>query len=219
LQTTFTLLLKDDRIKKNLVRFVLITDNQSIKAIDTKTGEQIETNIESLTDHVTFFLPLAGMEKYATAEENDADVKAAVQMAKLYDEIKKTNPTDTPEQVHQLNVFLSRLLFCFFAEDTGIFSDKLFTRAPRVRFNCAPRTFHPPPFPPSQRHVHLPIGIIPLAFAALMIRHRLMAQSLRTQVTPLVTCVQDTQTRRGLADFLFSLRHSQRGTSRREATL
>lgn len=50
-------------------------------------------------------------------------------MAKLFDEIKKDNPDESPEFVHGLNVFLSRLLFCFFAEDTNIFDENQFTKA------------------------------------------------------------------------------------------
>ena len=67
------------------------------------------------------------MEKAQHQNENPADVKAAERMAKLYDEIKKDNSTKTQEEVHNLNVFLSRLLFCFFAEDTGIFDKGQFT--------------------------------------------------------------------------------------------
>jgi hypothetical protein len=69
------------------------------------------------------------MEKAQHQSENPADVKASEKMAKLYDEIKKDNPTKTEAEVHSLNVFLSRLLFCFFAEDTGIFEKGQFTNA------------------------------------------------------------------------------------------
>lgn len=111
-------------------RFVILTDYQTILAYDTKTKEDLATTIQELIKDYAFFLPLAGMEKTQYAEENPADVKAAEKMAKLFDEIKKNNPTDTPEAVHDLNVFLSRLLFCFFAEDTQIFpEDNLFTRS------------------------------------------------------------------------------------------
>ena len=118
---------KDLRVNKNQIRFIMVTDYKTIIAIDTKTTERIETPIIDLLNHATFFLPLAGMETYTAPVENEADVKAAVQMAKLFDEIKKSNPTETAEQVHNLNIFLSRLLFCFFAEDTGIFTKNLFT--------------------------------------------------------------------------------------------
>jgi len=74
-------------------------------------------------------LPWVGMEKAQHQNENPADVKAAEKMAKLFDEIKKDNPDDSPEFIHGLNVFLSRLLFCFFAEDTHIFKDNQFTNA------------------------------------------------------------------------------------------
>ena len=69
------------------------------------------------------------MEKSTHIDENPADVKAAEKMAKLFNEIKKDNPDDSPEFIHGLNVFLSRLLFCFFAEDTQIFGENQFTNA------------------------------------------------------------------------------------------
>ncbi len=116
----------DGRIAKNQIRFVIASDNTNIAALDTKTQQTIYLPIADLANEISFFLPLAGMEKYTAQAENDADVKAAVQMAKLFDEIKKTNPTNTTEEVHNLNIFLSRLLFCFFAEDTGIFEKDLF---------------------------------------------------------------------------------------------
>ncbi len=127
IKSVFQLAANSKIISKNQIRFVIVTDHKTIFAIDTKTSEELEFDITNLPHHVTFFLPLAGMEKYETQKENEADVKAAVQMAKLFDEIKKINPTQTAEQIHHLNVFLSRLLFCFFAEDTGIFSKSLFT--------------------------------------------------------------------------------------------
>jgi type II restriction/modification system DNA methylase subunit YeeA len=67
------------------------------------------------------------MEKTQHQDENPADVKAAEKMAKLFDKIKEDNPDDSPEFLHGLNVFLSRLLFCFFAEDTNIFTENQFT--------------------------------------------------------------------------------------------
>ena len=79
--------------------------------------------------HYDFFLPWAGLEKAQHHYENPADVRAAERMAKLYDEIKKDNPTKVHEEVHGMNVFLTRLLFCFFAEDTEIFDDGLFTKS------------------------------------------------------------------------------------------
>jgi len=110
-------------------RFVVVTDYETLLAIDTKTGDKLDIPLKDLPRHYDFFLPWAGMEKAQHQNENPADVKAAVNMAKLFDAIKKDNPDDSPAFIHGLNVFLSRLLFCFFAEDTHIFEDNQFTNA------------------------------------------------------------------------------------------
>ncbi|MBL0745713.1 class I SAM-dependent DNA methyltransferase [Chryseolinea lacunae] len=119
----------DDKVTKHDPRFIIVTDFQTLLAIDRKTSDTLDIPILEIAKHFDFFLPWAGMEKAQHQNENPADVKAAERMAKLYDEIKKDNPTKTPEEVHNLNVFLSRLLFCFFAEDTGIFEKVQFTNA------------------------------------------------------------------------------------------
>lgn len=114
---------------KHNERFVIVTDFKLLLAIDTKTDDKLDIELKDLPKHYDFFLPWAGMEKATHANENPADVKAAEKMAKLFDEIKKDNPDESPEFIHGLNVFLSRLLFCFFAEDTNIFKDAQFTNA------------------------------------------------------------------------------------------
>ncbi len=119
----------DDKAIKHDPRFIIVTDFTTLLAIDRKTSDTLDIPILDIAKHFDFFLPWAGMEKAQHQNENPADVKAAERMAKLYDEIKKDNPTKTPEEVHNLNVFLSRLLFCFFAEDTGIFEKVQFTNA------------------------------------------------------------------------------------------
>jgi type II restriction/modification system DNA methylase subunit YeeA len=126
LQQAIDSLKKDPKILKHSPRFIIVTDYKYLLAVDTKTADTLDIKITETAKHFDFFLPWAGMEKAHHQYENPADVKAAERMAKLYDEIKKENSTKTPEDVHSLNVFLSRLLFCFFAEDTGIFEDGLF---------------------------------------------------------------------------------------------
>ncbi|MBG6063365.1 type I restriction-modification system DNA methylase subunit [Flavobacterium sp. CG_9.1] len=110
-------------------RFVIVTDFKTLLAIDTKTTDSLDIDFNALPKHFDFFLPWAGMEKATHQNENPADVKAAEKMAKLFDEIKKDNPDISKEFIHGLNVFLSRLLFCYFAEDTGIFEKNLFTHS------------------------------------------------------------------------------------------
>ncbi|MDX9961781.1 MAG: N-6 DNA methylase [Aliarcobacter sp.] len=94
---------------------------------DTKTSDSLDTELLNIVNHYDFFLPLAGMEKANFQDENPADVKASLKMAKLYDELQKNNHFESKEDIHSLNVFLTRLLFCYFAEDTNIFEDNVFT--------------------------------------------------------------------------------------------
>lgn len=110
-------------------RFLIVTDYKTLLAIDTKTNDKLDIDLTDLPKHYDFFLPWAGMEKAFHQDENPADVKAAVKMAKLFDEIRQDNPSDSPEFLHSLNVFLTRLLFCFFAEDTNIFEEGQFTNS------------------------------------------------------------------------------------------
>lgn len=133
LHLTIEELRKLEKTSKFEPRFIIVTDNKQLLSIDTKTNETLDIPIKDLANHFTFFLPWAGMEKTQHSTESLADIKAAIRMARLYDEIVKINPYPKSEKdqlnhSHNLNVFFSRLLFCFFAEDTGIFSNEgLFT--------------------------------------------------------------------------------------------
>ena len=117
-----------DELKQNQ-RFVIVTDYKTLLAIDTLTQDQLDIPIAELPKYYDFFLPWAGMEKATHSAENPADVKAAEKMAKLFDEIKKDNPDTSKEAIHNLNIFFSRLLFCYFAEDTNIFEEQQFSHA------------------------------------------------------------------------------------------
>ncbi len=112
-------------------RFVIVTDYTELLAVDIKTGENLMIPIRDIDQHFTFFLPWAGMEKAQYVAETHADVKAAARMGKLFDELLGANPglLDEPHGRHALNIFFTRLLFCLFAEDTGIFAENQFTNA------------------------------------------------------------------------------------------
>ncbi|MDN5698729.1 MAG: N-6 DNA methylase [Kocuria sp.] len=112
-------------------RFVIVTDYVELLAVDTKTGENLMIPIRDIDQHFTFFLPWAGMEKAQYVAESHADVKAAERMGKLFDELLAANPglLEGTHGRHALNVFFTRLLFCFFAEDTGIFTQSQFVNA------------------------------------------------------------------------------------------
>lgn len=112
-------------------RFVIVTDYVDVVAHDSKTNETIGFPIREINQHFTFFLPWAGMEKAQYVAESHADVKAAERMGKLFDELLQANPGIFDDELgrHSLNIFFTRLLFCFFAEDTGIFAENQFTSA------------------------------------------------------------------------------------------
>lgn len=110
-------------------RFIVVNNPKKLLAIDTKTSETLDVELVELHKNIDFFLPWTGKEKYVAHQENPADVKAAEKMAHIYDEIVRLNPDLTKkDKNHSLNVFLTRLLFCFFAEDTGIFNDNIFSK-------------------------------------------------------------------------------------------
>lgn len=113
-------------VAKYKTRFLIVTDYEHLLAIDTDTNETLDIPIARIDEHFDFFLPWAGMEKSRYVAEAHADIKAAERMGKLFDELVKVNKnTGIPRS--SLNLFFTRLLFCFFAEDTGIFEQGLFT--------------------------------------------------------------------------------------------
>jgi hypothetical protein len=123
-------LAKEERILKHSPRFAVVTDYKNLVAKDLKLGKNLDISIKDLPNHYAFFLPLAGSEVYHSTNDNEADRNAAYKMAQLYDLLITHNPNvyNSKESIHNLNIFLSRLLFCFFAEDTEIFDgDSIFT--------------------------------------------------------------------------------------------
>ncbi|HBG27616.1 MAG: DNA methyltransferase [Planctomycetes bacterium GWF2_41_51] len=129
LHETIDNLRNDSNLLRHSPRFVVVTNYETLLAVDIKTQDTIDIEINDLSKYYDFFLPWAGMEKAQHQIENPADVKAAERMAKLFDEIKKDNPNESSEFIHSLNVFLSRLLFCFFSDDTNIFLKNQFINA------------------------------------------------------------------------------------------
>ena len=120
---------KENRVLKQKPRFVILTDFKVIVAKDMRLGTNLDIKLKELPNYFDFFLPLAGSEVYNATNDNEADRNASYKMASLYDLLIEENPEiyNSKEAIHNLNIFLSRLLFCFFAEDTEIFDDNIFT--------------------------------------------------------------------------------------------
>ena len=93
-------------------------------------GETIACDYPDFPDHFGFFLPLAGISTIKEIKDNPIDVRATGRLNKLYVELLRENPDwATAERRGDMNHFMARLIFCFFAEDTDIFNgEALFTR-------------------------------------------------------------------------------------------
>ena len=123
---------KDSSIYKKEPRLYVASDGKRIIAYDPKEEDLYDNDISLMWKDFEFFKPLAGIEKFRNIEEAEADVKSAEMMAKIYDDVRRYNDVHDRQQVHNINVFMTRLLFCFFAEDTGLFPiANMFTTAIR----------------------------------------------------------------------------------------
>ncbi|HHA2982053.1 TPA: DNA methyltransferase [Stenotrophomonas maltophilia] len=112
------------------IKLVLATDGESLEAEYLATGEPLACPYAELAEHFGYFLPFAGITTVQEIKENPIDVRATGRLNKLYVELLTHNPDwDTDERRSDMNHFMARLIFCFFAEDTDIFhGDSLFTR-------------------------------------------------------------------------------------------
>jgi hypothetical protein len=111
-------------------KFIVATDGESFEAEELGTTEApIVCAYRDFPDHFGFFLPLAGISTVKQIRESAFDIKATGRLNRLYVELLKENPAwDTEAKREDMNHFMARLIFCFFAEDTGIFiGNGLFT--------------------------------------------------------------------------------------------
>ena len=115
------------QILKAAPKIIAVSDGKSILAYDLREKDTYENQLERLPSDFAFFYPLMDVERVHYVEESPADMKAAEKLAKLHDELRSYNEFRSDDDLHDLNIFISRLLFCFFAEDTGIFEENLFT--------------------------------------------------------------------------------------------
>jgi hypothetical protein len=115
--------------ERQRAKFILATDGEEFQAEDLTSGETIACAYKDFPDHFGFFLPLAGISTVKQISENAFDIRATSRLNKLYVELLRVNPEwGTEKRRHDMNHFMARLIFCFFAEDTDIFNGKgLFT--------------------------------------------------------------------------------------------
>lgn len=113
-------------------RYVIATDLDNLAARDMVKGTTLSIKLSDIDDHLDFFYAWTGDEVVDSSTEAVADRRAADKMNELYVEIEKENRdqfVSNPNFRHELNVFFTRLLFCFFSEDTGIYQKNQFTES------------------------------------------------------------------------------------------
>lgn len=110
-------------------RFILATDGADFEAEDLETGETVACAHRDFPDHFGFFLPLAGITTVKQVRDSSFDIRATSRLNRLYRTLLEENPEwDAAERRPDMNHFMARLIFCYFAEDTDIFSgSRMFT--------------------------------------------------------------------------------------------
>jgi hypothetical protein len=126
---TLTALRNSPATTKAKAKFILATDGVEFEAENIASGETVACAFKDFPDHFGFFLPLAGITTVRQITENAFDIRATSRLNRLYVALLQENPEwGTDARRHDMNHFMARLIFCFFAEDTNIFSGKgLFT--------------------------------------------------------------------------------------------
>ena len=104
-------------------KFVLATDGREFHAEELNSGDVVVCDYPDFPEHFGFFLPLAGITTVKQIRESAFDIKATGRLNRLYVELLKENPDwGAVDRRHHMNHFMARLIFCFFAEDTDIFT-------------------------------------------------------------------------------------------------
>ncbi len=127
---TLTALRESPSTTRAKAKFILATDGHTLEAENlTSDDAPVACVYKDFPDHFGFFLPLAGISTVRQIAENSFDIRATSRLNRLYVELLKDNPEwGTSARRHDMNHFMARLIFCFFAEDTDIFIGKgLFT--------------------------------------------------------------------------------------------
>ena len=102
--------------EEELPKYILVSDFEKFKLWDLEENLKHDFNLKELHKNIKLFGFIAGYKKREYREEDPVNVKAAELMGKLHDQLEEIGYTG-----HSLEVFLVRLLFCLFADDTGIF--------------------------------------------------------------------------------------------------
>lgn len=121
--STLTKLRESPATARHKAKFVLATDGKQFEAEDLTNGETVACDYADFPNHFGFFLPLAGITTVKQIRESSFDIRATSRLNRLYVKLLQDNPEwGTDKRRPDMNHFMARLIFCFFAEDTDIFS-------------------------------------------------------------------------------------------------
>ncbi len=107
--------------ERDLPRYVIVSDFAKFRLYDLDEDTQTEFSLEELHNNINLFGFIAGYQTHKIKEQDPVNIEAAEAMGKLHDQMKESG-----YEGHVLEVYLVRLLFCMFAEDTGIFEQQQF---------------------------------------------------------------------------------------------
>jgi len=106
----------DGIAERDLPRYILVSDFERFRLYDLEDATETEFKIADLHKRIKHFAFIAGYRTQVIAPQNPVNIKAAERMGKLHDRLKASGFDG-----HPLELLLVRLLFCLFAEDTGIY--------------------------------------------------------------------------------------------------
>ena len=117
---TLAKLRESPKTSSQKAKFILATDGDQIEAEDLETGDILICKYPELAEKFGLFLPLAGITTTKQINESAFDIKATKKLNRLYVQLRSDNP-EWEGRREDMNHFMARLIFCFFAEDTDIF--------------------------------------------------------------------------------------------------
>ncbi len=107
--------------ERDLPRYVLVSDFARFRLYDLETAQTSEFPLRDLHKNIRKFGFIAGYQPHEIRPQDPANIEAAERMGRLYDRLRESG-----YKGHPLQVYLVRLLFCLFSEDTGIFEKQQF---------------------------------------------------------------------------------------------
>ena len=123
--------LKEVTGPKHKFQYLICCGPETIAMFDAIEHDNIVIGYKDLPGFYSFMLPMLEGRRTKIVSSKEADRKACLKLTRLLDTLAQHNNI-SDENMQQLNSFMVRILFCFFAEDTGVFGmgdDNVFSNA------------------------------------------------------------------------------------------